>query len=141
MTVIDANGQILGRLGSAVAKRLLSGEEINIINAEKVTISGNRDTTLLKYRSMREKGSKEKGPYYPKRADMILKRTIRGMLPHKKKKGRLALAKLRVYIGVPTEFANVETETIEAAAKYRLSTAKSVELKDISERLGARKMW
>jgi len=141
LTVIDANGQILGRLGSVVAKRLLSGEVINIINAEKVTISGNRDTTLLKYRSMREKGSKEKGPYYPKRADMILKRTIRGMLPYKKKKGRLALAKLRVYIGVPTEFANVQTETIEAAAKYRLSTAKSVELKDISERLGARKMW
>jgi len=141
LTVIDANGQILGRLGSVVAKRLLSGEEINIINAEKVMISGNRDTTLSKYRSMREKGSKEKGPYYPKRADMIVKRTIRGMLPYKKKKGRVALAKLKVYMGVPTEFANVQTETIEAAAKSRLSTAKIVALKDISERLGARKIW
>jgi large subunit ribosomal protein L13 len=140
LTVVDANGQILGRLGSVVAKRLLSGEEINIINAEKVMISGNRDTTLLKYRSMKEKGSKEKGPYYPKRADMIVKRTIRGMLPYKKKKGRLALAKLKVYIGVPTEFANVQTETIEAAAKSRLSTAKIVALNDISERLGARKI-
>jgi large subunit ribosomal protein L13 len=140
LTIIDADGQILGRLGSTVAKRLLSGEEINIINAEKVVISGNRDTTLLKYRTMREKGSKEKGPYYPKRADMILKRAIRGMLPYKKMKGRLALAKLRVYIGAPREFVNIKTETIEAASKSRLSTAKLIELEDISERLGAKKI-
>jgi large subunit ribosomal protein L13 len=138
LTIIDADGQILGRLGSTVAKRLLSGEEINIINAEKIVISGNRDTTLSKYRTKREKGSKERGPYYPKRADVIVKRAIRGMLPYKKMKGRLALAKLRVYIGTPGEFANIKTETIEAASKSRLSTAKLIELKNISERLGAK---
>ena len=61
LTVIDANGnKYLGRLGSVVAKRLLSGEEINIINAEKVMISGNRDTTLSKYRSMKRERVKGK---------------------------------------------------------------------------------
>ena len=47
MAVIDANGLILGRLASTVAKRLLSGdEEIHIVNAEKAVISGSRASTL-----------------------------------------------------------------------------------------------
>ena len=35
MKIIDADGLILGRMSSAIAKRLLNGEEIVIINAEK----------------------------------------------------------------------------------------------------------
>ena len=52
MTVIDANGLIMGRLASTVAKQLLSGDdEIYIVNAEKAVISGTRATTLKDYRS------------------------------------------------------------------------------------------
>ena len=56
MAVIDANGLILGRLASTVAKRLLSGdEEIHIVNAEKAVISGSRASTLRDYRETRER--------------------------------------------------------------------------------------
>src|SRR5665647_3512969 len=84
MTVIDANGLILGRLASTVAKQLLSGDDkIYIVNAEKAIISGSKAATLREYRETRERGATEFGPYFPKRPDRILKRTIRGMLPYK----------------------------------------------------------
>jgi len=46
MTVIDANGLIMGRLASNVAKMLLSGEEVSIVNAEQAVISGSKVTTF-----------------------------------------------------------------------------------------------
>ncbi len=138
MAVIDATGLIAGRLASTVAHRLLLGEEINIVNAEKAIVSGSPETSLAKYKTMRLKGSKEKGPYYPKRADMILRRTIRGMLPYKKARGRAALAKLRVYMGVPPQFSDAETETLERAHKSRLSTIKTIELRSVARHLGAK---
>ena len=139
MTVIDANGLILGRLASIVAQRLLLGEEINIINAERAVVSGSPETTVSKYQTMREKGSKEKGPYFPKRSDMILRRTIRGMLPHKKAFGKAAFGRLRVYMGTPAELKDVEAETLDSAHKSRLSTIKVTDLEMISQRLGAKK--
>ncbi|MGZ4901550.1 MAG: 50S ribosomal protein L13 [Halobacteriota archaeon] len=138
MTIIDATGLIVGRLASTVAHRLLSGEEINIINAEKAIVSGSQEASLSKYQVMRSKGSKERGPYYPKRADMILRRTIRGMLPYKKARGRAALANLRVYMGVPIQFSGAEAETLEHAHKSRLSTIKMIELRSIAQQLGAK---
>jgi large subunit ribosomal protein L13 len=38
-TIIDASGLILGRMASVVAKRILSGELVVIVNAEKAAIS------------------------------------------------------------------------------------------------------
>jgi len=88
---IDANGLILGRLASMVATRLLNGETIAIINAERTVVSGSKVTTIREYKEMVNKGSTESGPYFPRRADHIVKRTIRGMLPHKRMRGRDAL--------------------------------------------------
>jgi large subunit ribosomal protein L13 len=139
VTVIDANGLILGRLASIVAQRLLSGEEIDVINAERAVVSGSPETTLSKYQTARTKGSKEKGPYFPKRSDMILRRTVRGMLPYKKSVGRAAFGRLRVYIGTPAELSSVNAETLERARKSRLSTIKVVEVGKISHQLGAKK--
>ena len=139
MTVIDANWLILGRLASIVAQRLLCGEEIDVINAESAVVSGSAETTLSKYQILRKKGSKEKGPYFPKRSDMMLRRTVRGMLPYKKSAGRAAFERLRVYIGTPAELSSVNAETLERAQKSRLSTIKVVELGKISQQLGAKK--
>jgi large subunit ribosomal protein L13 len=138
MTVIDANGLILGRLASIVAHRLLSGEQIDIINAEKAVVSGSPETTVSKYQTMRKKGSKERGPYYPKRSDMILKRTIRGMLPYKKAFGKAAFGRLRVYVGTPKELVDIATETLNSAGKSRLSTIKITDLEKVSQRLGTK---
>lgn len=136
--VIDADRLILGRLASITAKQLLEGETIVIINAEKVLISGGKRRTFLDYLRMRERGSKEKGPYFPRMPDQILKRTIRGMLPYKRKRGRDALSRLRVCIGVPEEYSNIVPARIEEASADRLSTYKFTRLGDVSRKLGAR---
>ena len=115
-TIIDASGAILGRLASEVAKRALKGEEIIIINAEKAVISGNKEAVLEKYLHRRRIGNPKKGPFFPKRPDLIVKRAIRGMLPYKKKKGKEALKRIRVFIGVPEEL-KIEAERVEKAKK------------------------
>lgn len=139
MTVIDANGLILGRLASIVAKQLLSGDEkIYIVNAEKAVISGSRATTLKDYRETRVRGATEFGPYFPKRPDRILKRTIRGMLPYKKTRGRDAMSRLKVYVGVPSELKGAETITITNVDMRRLSSSKYIELGEVSQKMGSK---
>ncbi|NYT04933.1 MAG: 50S ribosomal protein L13 [Methanomicrobiales archaeon] len=138
VTVIDADGLILGRLASIVAKRTLDGEEIAIVNAEKTVISGSRVTTLVHYDTKVKRGSREGGPFFPRRPDHILKRTIRGMLPYKRQRGAEALKRVKVYVGIPREFAGQERETLEEAHVDRLSSPRFVTLGTLSTRLGAK---
>lgn len=138
VTVIDADGLLLGRLSSIVAKRSLEGEEIAIVNAEKTVISGSRARVTAIYRRKRSIGSVEGGPFFPRRPDQILKRTIRGMLPYKRERGRDAFKRIKAYVGVPKEFSEMEIETIEEAHMNRLSTPKYVTLAAVSHFLGAK---
>ena len=137
MTVINADGMILGRLASILAKRLLAGEEIHIINAEKIVISGDKVTTFGEYKQSVDRGNREFGPYYPKRPDHIVKRTIRGMLPYKRARGRDAMSRLKTYIGVPEELSREEAFSIEGANMNRLSSVKYIRLEELSRKLGA----
>ncbi len=138
MTIIDAEGLILGRLSSAVAKKLLAGEKIDIINAEKAVISGSKYTTLREYEETLKRGKTEFGPYFPKRPERILKRTVRGMLPYKRARGRDAMSRLKVHVGSPMEFSGQETIKISEASMDRLSSNKYLKLGDVSKKLGSR---
>ena len=138
MTVIDANNLILGRMASVVAKRILNGEEIDIINAEKVIISGRKVATYERYKQYVDRGSREFGPYFPKRPDHIVKRTIRGMIPYKREIGKNAFRNLKVYIGVPRELNGQDTSTIEGADISRLSTSNYTVLGELSKKLGSK---
>jgi len=114
-TIIDADGLILGRMASQVAKRLLNGERIIIVNAEKAIISGKRLSILREKHDFLQVGHFRKGPYHPRRPDMIVKKVIRGMLPRRKPRGKNALKRLRVYIGVPKDYEEKEKEKIPEA--------------------------
>lgn len=138
MTIIDAEGLIMGRLASAVATKLLAGEEIDIINAEKAIISGSKYTTMREYDETLRRGKPEFGPFFPKRPDRILKRTVRGMLPYKRARGKDAMSRLKVYVGVPMELEDKESIRIEAANMDRLSSNKYLRLGDLSKKLGAK---
>lgn len=134
MGVIDATDTPLGRLASMVAKRLMNGEEIFIVNAELSIINGNKEEIIKRYRRKREIGGiKRKGPYFPKMPHMILKRTVRGMLPYQQPKGRKAYKRLKVFIGVPKEFEEKEKEKIEGKKSVNYIT-----LKELSEYLGVK---
>ncbi len=118
MIVIDASGLVAGRLASFAAEKALKKERVVIVNAEKAVISGNKSAVVRRFKKridLRAKGNPEKGPKYPKRADMLLRRIIRGMLPFKKARGREAFKRVMVFIGVPAEFENEKIETIDSA--------------------------
>ncbi len=117
--IVDANNKILGRLASYVAKQLLRGIRVAVVNAEKAVISGDPNTIVTKYvmrRSIKGRPRPERGPKWPKTPDRIVWKAVRGMLPMKKAKGREALRKLRVFIGVPEELQNVKFQ--ELAPEY-----------------------
>ncbi len=119
-TVIDAEGLILGRMASVVAKRLLEGERIDIVNAEGAVVSGKRLQVIKERKEFLEVGGPTKGPFHYRKPNAIIRRTIRGMLPHRKPRGREAYRRLKVYIGVPRKLGGVEAESIEVAHVDRL---------------------
>jgi large subunit ribosomal protein L13 len=138
MVLINAQGLIVGRLSSIVAKKLLEGEEVTIINAEKAILSGSKASTFAEYKQTVDRGTKEKGPYFPKRPDAIVTRTIRGMLPYKAQRGKDAMARLRVYIGTPAEVGGKDAVTLEKASVDRLSSFKYMQLGELSKQLGSK---
>lgn len=99
--IVNAEDQVLGRLCSRVSKRLMDGEEISVVNCGRAIITGNPDETLKKYLEKKEIGDPEHGPFHEQRVEGVLRRTVRGMLPHKKPKGREALQRLETYSGNP----------------------------------------
>jgi len=101
---IDATDQIAGRLSSKIAKLILSGKRVTVVNAEKALISGNRTSVINQWKERLELSSRVNpiyGPIHPRRPDNILRRMVRGMVPRKKPKGATAMKRLRIYIGVP----------------------------------------
>lgn len=111
--IINGKDAVLGRLASYTAKKLLAGEEVSIVNAEKVLITGDSIKITKTYLKKREIGSPQHGPFFPTRPDLIVRRTVRGMLPYKTNKGRIAFKKLRVYIGTPTDLGKGESIAVK----------------------------
>ena len=135
MVVIDADGHVLGRLSSNVAQRIMSGEDVIIVNADKALITGGRATTLSDYKQRKDRGKIRKGPYYPRRADLILKRAVRGMIPFDKSRGREAYRRLKVFVGVPHEYESAKVERIEKA--MQVNTSRYITLGEVSAFLGS----
>ena len=140
MRIFDAENQILGRLSATVAKELLKGEKVFVVNCEKSVLAGNPKYKLSRYLEKIQKGDVKKGPFFPKTPDGIFRRTVRGMLPIKKPSGRAAFKNLRVFIGVPEEFKNRTLEKVKSADSDKLKT-KYIILEDLSTSLGAKKRW
>jgi len=133
--IIDAEGAVLGRICTVVAKRLLKGEDIIVVNSEKAIVTGKKDMIKAHYKQEREVGTYRKGPFYPRMPDQILKRTVRGMIPYQEPHGRTAIKKLRCYIGVPKDYKGKTFEKIEMAQKH---PANYMTIKEISEFLGVK---
>jgi large subunit ribosomal protein L13 len=135
--VVDARDCILGRVASQVAERALDGETVAVVNAEGTVITGSDEDVMSVFEKRAELGS-DSGPYYPKRPDRIMKRSIRGMLPYKRPRGREAFEGVRVYVGNPFED---DAEVLEGTSLNRLSNIKFVQLGEVSENLGANVTW
>jgi large subunit ribosomal protein L13 len=137
---VDATNQIAGRLSSRVAKLLLSGKRVVVVNAEKALISGSRISVMTQWKERLELSSRVNplyGPIHPRRPDNILRRMVRGMVPRKKPKGALAMKRLRVYIGLPSGVkAEKLTQFKDAVATRPIPVY--VTVKELSANLGWR---
>ena len=138
MILIDAENKVFGRISSIAAQKALQNEEVAIVNAEKVIMSGTKEFAMKKFKrwiNMRGKGNPEKGPHYSRMPDKILRTSIRKMLP-KTNRGKDALSNVKVFIGVPEELSGKKAvELPEANAK---NPKNFIVLGDICKLLGAK---
>ncbi len=111
--IVDADGQVLGRLATRVAAvlrgkgktnfspHLDTGDYVIIVNAEKIQLTGKK---LDQRTYFSHSGHPGAGKYVTvrtmmeKRPSEVMRRAVKGMLP-KNKLGRKMLKKLRVYAG------------------------------------------
>jgi ribosomal protein L13, archaeal/eukaryotic len=129
---------VLGRLASQVAKRLLNGETIIIVNVEKAVIKGNWLSIVREWEHRYEiKSVINPFRHSPKRyvrPDKYFRSVVKRMLPYRKAKGKSALSRLKVYIGVPAELVNQRFESVDVA---RVNATKGFyTLETIAKRFG-----
>lgn len=111
--VVDATKKILGRLATEIAKILKGkhkseytphidvGDYIIVINAEKISVTGNKYKDKTYYHHSGYIGGIKKTTFSEminKKSENIIKLAVKGMLP-KNSLGRLMYKKLRVYKG------------------------------------------
>lgn len=124
-TIVDGTNMIAGRLCSHVAKLLLEGSRVAIVNSENIMISGSRESIIKEYREFLEIASINNpkfGPFHPRRPDTIITKMVRGMLPKTKSSGKVAFSRLRVYLGVPNELKSLSKTQFEDARIRRSSS-------------------
>jgi len=136
MKIYNGNEMLLGRLASRVAKDALLGEEVIVVNCEKIIISGKKVKTLTDEKERRKrKGYPLKSAKHTRLSDRFVRRAIRGMLPWKSTRGREAFKRIMCHVGVPTEFADKELITIEDASVNKLPTLKYIRVGEIMNHL------
>lgn len=118
--VVDARHHNLGRFASILAKELLSGRKVVVVRCEELCLSGGLVRQKMKFHRFLRKRMNTKpshGPIHFRAPSKILWRTIRGMIPHKTKRGAAALARLKVYEGIPPPYDKVKRMVIPDALK------------------------
>ncbi len=131
MVVIDGTNALLGRLASYAAKQTLRGHEVAIVNCSQVVVSGNPRSVIKEYMVSRQRGGHSlNGPFFPKSPERIVKRTIRGMLPHLQERGKTALGRVKCYNTIPEELK--EAKKVQAGREKNIKT---ISLQELSREL------
>merc|ERR1712173_238642 len=118
--VIDARGHLLGRLAALVAKTILQGQRVVVVRCEEINISGSFYRNKLKYLDFLRKRmntNPSHGPFHFRAPSKIFWRCVRGMLPHKLHRGKMALDRMKVFEGVPPPYDKVKRMVVPSALK------------------------
>lgn len=122
--VVDADGMVLGRLASEVARVLRgkhkpiyaphvdTGDFVIVVNAEKVVLTSGKADKKFVYRHSGYPGgltSQRYSEFFEKKPEEAVRRAVRGM-PPKNTLGRAMLKKLKVYAG-PTHPHSAQVPT------------------------------
>ncbi|MEK6845358.1 MAG: 50S ribosomal protein L13 [Nanoarchaeota archaeon] len=121
MKIYNAEELILGRLASVVAKELLLGEDVVIINCEKAVISGRKENLVARENWKRSlTGYPLKTPSRSRLPDRFVRLVVRRMLPWKIARGKEAYKHVMCYRGIPEEFQGKEMLTVKGASAQKL---------------------
>ena len=127
--VIDADGAVLGRLAVQVADilrgrhkpwytpHLDAGDFVVVVNAEKVRVTGKKETGKVYMTYSGWKGGEKRRSVAQVRArqpEELIHRAVRGMVP-KNRLGRVLLTKLKVYSGSKHPHSAQQPEPLKAA--------------------------
>ncbi|KAK3856304.1 hypothetical protein Pcinc_037366 [Petrolisthes cinctipes] len=122
--VIDGAGHIMGRLAALVAKTSLSGQRVVVVRCEKLNLSGSfyrNKLTYLNFLNKRCNVNPKRGPFHHRSPSKLFLRCVRGMLPVKTRRGRLALNRLKAVEGVPPVYNKRARKVVpEALRQLRL---------------------
>lgn len=115
--IVDASEAVLGRMGGFVAKELLKGKSVILVNCGKIIVSGSKKDFVANINRKRKmgQGSSLKGPKYIRQEDRLVKRIIRGMLPWDRARGREAYKRLRCETGTQ----GVSDEELKSVKKFQ----------------------
>jgi large subunit ribosomal protein L13 len=131
--VVDADGLVLGRLATEVARvlrgkhkpsftpHLDTGDHVVIVNADKVVLTAGKAERKTVYRHSGYPGGLKAETFahlLERRPEEAVRRTIRGMLP-KTRLGRQMLTKLKVYAGPTHPHAAQQPQPLDVAAAAR----------------------
>ena len=131
----------MGRLAATVAKTILQGQKIVVVRCEGINISGNFFRSKLKYLDYLKKRCNVKpsrGPYHFRAPSKIFYKAVRGMVPHKLHRGKEALARLKVFEGIPPPYDKQKRQVVPSALRVlRLNPSrKYCELNRLSHEVG-----
>ena len=140
VTIIDGTDLVLGRLGSKVAKRLLLGESIKIVNCKEIVVLGRKTYLVEKYKNKLKNKVIKQGPYYSRSPADLVKRSMRNMVPYKNLRGIEALKRLTCYNSVPSTLLNAKKEVIESAKIDGASVFYYTKIDLLSKHLGYTKL-
>ena len=128
MKVINGENCSLGRVGSLAVKSALKGDDIAIVNCDKILITGNKKRNKEDFEIKRGRiGHSQKGPKHSSDIEKFVKRSLRGMLPnHRFGRGRIAFKKIKCYKQFPSEFKDMEVLKIDTINTIKYSKAKDI---------------
>lgn len=138
MIVIDGKDLIVGRVATYAAKKALLGEEVKIINCDKMYITGDKHYLFDETHRRRVQGTWSKGPFYFRIADRFVRRIVRGMIPYKTARGKEAYGRVMCYVGVPEPLKNVKALTLEYASIRKVPNLKYTTVGELSKHMGAK---
>lgn len=139
MKIYNGEGILLGRIASLAAKDILLGEEVRIVNCDKIVISGDKFNVYAKEKQKIMRGGYPlKSQVHSRMPERLVRRTVRGMLPWKKARGREAYKRVLCYRDLPTEFANQKMIVVEDASIKKLPTLKYVTIGQVCKQLGGK---
>lgn len=139
MKIFDGNGIILGRLAARAAKEALLGEEVKVVNCEKIIISGKSINTVAREKQKRDrKGYPLKSAKHSRLPDRFVRRTIRGMLPWKLARGKEAFKRIMCHVGIPSEFKDKETIVLQDSSAKKLPTLNYTTVGEVCKQLGGK---